>query len=526
MPGRTPLFARLTRLLHAADRITATSPQRRKSESAPRGPSRREFLVRGAATAAMVTPLSRAASAAGAPRVAIVGAGLAGLVCADQLQAGGVVSTIYEGQPRAGGRCRSLRGFFPGQVAELGGEFIDTQHKTMLGLANRFNLPLEDVSKQPGEETFFFDGVHYTEADVIEQYRVFAPRMRADLKTSSGAPTFFTKTPGDIALDAIDLATYLATRAADLPLLRSLLTVAYEGEYGLDAAEQSCLNLILFIHADRRSKFQPFGVFSDERYHVTGGNDAIVEGLLGDFAGAVEYGRALRGVRRTAFGEFELRFASGAPVTADAVVLAIPMGVLRTVDLDPSLGLSADKQRAIATVGIGTNAKTMVGFTGVPWLEQHHAVGAFFTNLAGAQSGWETNPSQHGARSILTDFAAGTRGRTLRPDRVPQQVATWLGVLDQMWPGVSAAAARQGRDVAAVLAHWPSSPWARGSYSCYTPGQFTSIAGLEGQRAGHLHFAGEHADSFYSWQGFMEGACLSGQATAAAILDDVKKGRL
>ncbi len=111
------------------------------------------------------------------------------------LQAGGVVSTIYEGQPRAGGRCRSLRGFFPGQVAELGGEFIDTQHKTMLGLANRFNLPLEDVSKQPGEETFFFDGVHYTEADVIEQYRVFAPRMRADLKTSSGAPTSSPRHP-------------------------------------------------------------------------------------------------------------------------------------------------------------------------------------------------------------------------------------------------------------------------------------------------------------------------------------------
>jgi monoamine oxidase len=213
-------------------------------------------------------------------------------------------------------------------------------------------------------------------------------------------------------------------------------------------------------------------------------------------------------------------------VTADAVVLAIPMAVLRTVDLDPTLGLSADKQRAIATVGVGTNAKTMVGFTGVPWLQQHHAVGAFFTDLAGAQSGWETNPSQHGARSILTDFAAGTRGRTLRTDRVPQQVAAWLAALDQLWPGVSAAAARNGRDVAAVLAHWPSSPWSRGSYSCYAPGQFTGIAGLEGQRAGDLHFAGEHADSFYSWQGFMEGACLSGLATAGAILDDIKKRRL
>jgi monoamine oxidase len=525
MPARTPLFARLARLMHDAHLPTGHQESAQERPH-PMRPTRRAFLAQGVATAAMLAPLGRVTSATGSPRVAIVGAGLAGLVCADRLQAGGIVPTIYEGQTTVGGRCRSLRGFFPGQVAELGGEFIDTQHKTMLGLANRFNLPLEDVSKQPGEETFFFGGTHYSEADVVEQYRVFAPRMRADLKTTSGAPTFHSHTPGDIALDRIDLATYLATRAGDLPLLRSLLTVAYEGEYGLDAAQQSCLNLILFIHADRRSKFQPWGVFSDERYHVVGGNDAIAAGLLADFGGPVEYGRALRAVRRNAFGEFELRFASGAPAIADAVVLAIPMGVLRTIDLDTSLGLSLDKQRAIATVGIGTNAKTMVGFTGVPWLEEHHAVGAFFTDAAGAQTGWETNPAGHGVRSILTDYASGTRGRLLRDDRVQQQVSTWLGALEPMWPGVSAAAVRDGSDVAAVLAHWPSSPWARGSYSCYTPGQFTAVAGLEGERVGHLHFAGEHADSFYSWQGFMEGACLSGLTTASAILADIKKRRL
>jgi monoamine oxidase len=64
----------------------------------------------------------------------------------------------------------------------------------------------------------------------------------------------------------------------------------------------------------------------------------------------------------------------------------------------------------------------------------------------------------------------------------------------------------------------------RGSYTCYTPGQFTGIAGLEGQPAGRLLFAGEHADSFYSWQGFMEGACLSGIAAAGQILSNIKDG--
>jgi monoamine oxidase len=55
------------------------------------------------------------------------------------------------------------------------------------------------------------------------------------------------------------------------------------------------------------------------------------------------------------------------------------------------------------------------------------------------------------------------------------------------------------------------------------PGQFTTIAGLEGIPAGNLYFAGEHANSFYVWQGFMEGAALSGLDAAAEILRVAKR---
>ena len=73
------------------------------------------------------------------------------------------------------------------------------------------------------------------------------------------------------------------------------------------------------------------------------------------------------------------------------------------------------------------------------------------------------------------------------------------------------------------LEHWPSNPLTKGSYTCYKPGQFTSIAGLEGQSHDNLHFAGEHTNSFYAWQGFMEGACLSGIDAAKAVLQNFTK---
>ena len=238
MAARTPHFQRLARLTRRAFSSTADgSPPARSASPTSSHLSRRQFLAASTA-AALAAPFGRRVSAAGSPRVAIVGAGLAGLTCADRLQALGIIPTVYEAGTRVGGRCSSLRGVFPGQVAELGGEYIDNLHKTMLGYARRFGLATEDVTKLPGEETFFVDGQHYSEADVVAEYRLLVPRLRSDLKTSSGSPTFFAHTPADRALDHLDLATYLATRAADLPLIRQVLTVAYEGEYGLDAAER------------------------------------------------------------------------------------------------------------------------------------------------------------------------------------------------------------------------------------------------------------------------------------------------
>lgn len=60
-------------------------------------------------------------------------------------------------------------------------------------------------------------------------------------------------------------------------------------------------------------------------------------------------------------------------------------------------------------------------------------------------------------------------------------------------------------------------------YTCYLPGQFTTIAGLEGRPARNVYFAGEHANSFYEAQGFMEGAALSGIDVSAAILQSATR---
>jgi monoamine oxidase len=557
--AHTRLFSQLRRAFRIADLceregLSTRDGVARAGELQERRALSRRSVLKGAAVAAVAATASRRAFAAGgnAPRIAIVGAGMAGLVAADRLRAKGYSAVLYEANTRVGGRVKSARGTFPGQVGELGGEMIDNLHKTMLAYANEFNLAKEDLEKAPGETGYYFGGQRYSEDQVIDEYRQLVPRMRNDMHSSSGAPTYFSHTVGDVLLDQTDLATWLGTRAGDLPLIRKVLEQAYVAEYGLECAEQSCLNMLLFIHADRKSKLREFGVFSDERFHLVGGNDAIASNIRARLPGTVNTGAELVRLGKNASGKYELWFRGGSvPELAEAVIVALPFTVLRKVTLDASLGLSAAKLNAINTLGYGANCKTLIGFDGRPWLEQG-CDGTVYTDLPNLQNTWEVSYTSGSTSTILCDFAGGNRGRALQLPPPPpgspvlcnnchngpggffdiqdallqSQVDSFLTDLDRVFPGARARATRAGGKYVFRRGHWLSQSYSRGSYTSYLPGQLTGIAGLEAQSAGARKFAGEHTNSFYDWQGFMEGACLSGIDAANEVLDDIQHGRI
>jgi monoamine oxidase len=489
---RTPLLHRLNRSFRNA--LNADGPDvapTLRASAHSTAVERRAFLKTIGASAAGVAVAPSIAWGQSHTRVAVVGAGLAGLACADRLAAKGVSATVYEASTRPGGRCFSLRDVFPGQVVERGGEFIDNLHKTMLGYAKRFKLSLEDCEKQPGEIFFHFAGQRWPEHAVVAEYRDFVAAIRDDLRVLSSAPTADVHTDTDVAFDRMSLAEYLSTRGAG-PLLTKAIEAAYLAEYGLEIDQQSCLNFLFFIHADKRSRFMPFGVFSDERYHVIEGNDRIAHGLAAQLPSPVRYGHMLQRVKKTAAGRLSLTFgvdSNAVSDTFDYVVLAIPFTVLRQVELHASLQVPAWKRNAIDALGYGTNAKMMVGFD-APYWRALGATGTTYSDLPHHQTTWETSWTRATpARAVLTDYSSGARGAALDPHNVAFEAQRFLGDLDVVLPGAEAFAARDAGELRVHLEHWPSNPLSRGSYTCYRPGQFTTIAGLERKRIGYLLFA-------------------------------------
>ena len=192
--ARCPQMRALEALMRATD------------PGAPR-PDRRTFLAgAGASLAALALGRgARAASGAASQRIAIVGAGIAGLTAAMTLQDHGVAATVYESSTRVGGRMHSLPGFWDdGQTSEWCGELTDTTHTVMHALTKRFGLHDVDVlaAQPPGAtQTEWFFGKYYPWNEAERDFRPVYAELTRQLHRIGDTTTWDSATPFARELD-------------------------------------------------------------------------------------------------------------------------------------------------------------------------------------------------------------------------------------------------------------------------------------------------------------------------------------
>ncbi len=525
--SKTPLFNTIRKafgMALAAERRKSSAEEIvQRSEEFRR--SRRKFLENMGKTALVgsLAPkliLPKAGnfySRALAPRIAIVGGGMAGLNALHYLKKSGLDATIYESSNRTGGRIFTVTDAMgPGTWTEFGGEFIDTNHADMWRLAEEFDLERIDYAQASEEklaqEAFFFNGQHYSLAQVVEEFRGFAPRMQADMDKMDDEVSYKAENPFVKKFDHISLSRYLEQIGAS-GWIKRLIESAYESEYGLSPQVQSSLNLLILITTDTsKGELDLFGI-SDERYKLRNGNQQIPNALAKRYTNHLEMGRALQAIR-TKGNAYELVFSGmSVPVVADYVIITIPFSILRKLDV--KLEMPKVKRKCINELGYGTNAKLMIGTKRHLWREQGYTGLVYSDN--GITNGWDnaqlqTPDNQSAGLSILF---GGKRGINVGHGTPEQQKDKYLKLWEQIYPG--ATAAYNGKT---ARMHWPSYPHALGSYICPTVGQYTSIYGAEQMPLGNVFFAGEHCGGDFA--GFMNGAAQSGREAAEAVLLKVK----
>ena len=531
--SRTPLFDSLRRAFRVASIASrerpGLPPPNELIEIMEMAYTRRRFLRdSAAATAATLvagcgrteTPPAGSGTPSGPtgpPRIAIVGAGIAGLNAAYKLQQAGLTATIFEGSNRTGGRMFTAKDLLAdGLTTELGGEFIDSNHEEMLNLMTEFGLERLDTrapavaSLKP--ETYFVNGRHYTQAQATRAFVPIAERILKDYE-ALGDVDYQTE-GGGTAIDRQSITEYLDGIGVT-GWMRELLDVAYVTEYGLDAGEQSALNFVFLIGSgDKLEDTDAFALLgeSDERYKVRGGNQQIVDELARRVAPQIRPLHRLEAIRSRGEG-FTLTFQTDGKAIdqdADVVILTVPFSILREVKME--VALPPLKTKAIQELGYGANAKVLVGFRSRPWEKLGYS-GATYTDEM-FQLAWANSLLQPGAAGGLTLYSGGKLALDAGQGTAEEVATRLMQGVERAYPG-----ATRERNGKVSRFHWPTFPWTKGSYSCYKPGQWTTIAGSEGLPVGNLFFAGEHCS--YDFQGYMNGAAQSGADTARAVMSRV-----
>jgi monoamine oxidase len=544
--ARSQLFRTLQRLAeeHTAAKALGMAPAELRGLRAEGAYTRREALKRagiaGAAVSLGAPLLAAPANAATAPRIAIVGGGIAGLSAALTLADAGYASTIYEANPlRLGGRMHSDSALVTpsdsywdnGQVSEFCGELIDSAHKTILTLAKRFGLATVDLlAAEPNSatQTFYFFNAYYPQKQADGDFAPVHQAVTADFQTT-GYPTLYNSfTAGGNALDHMTLYDWIETRVpgGHSSSMGALLEAAYNEEYGAETKDQSALNIIYLL------RFQPkpgnFSIFgaSDERYHISGGNQQLPEAIANHVGRqTINMGWAMQSIRTNSDGTVSMTFSTpGKPqtVTADQVILCMSFSALRTLDFSKA-GFDSLKQTAITQLGSGHNTKLQLQFKSRYWNTQGPwglGTGDVYTDL-GFQNTWDVTRAQPGATGIMVFYTGGNNASAFAPSTPYSNAATntqvtayaqaSLAKLETVFPGITPL--WNGK---ATLSTPFRDPLLNCSYSYWRVGQYTGFSGYEGAAQGNIHFAGEHCS--VNFQGYMEGGAAEGVRAAGEIV--------
>jgi monoamine oxidase len=492
--------------------------------------TRRELLKRTTAAGVAVAGAStmgrfaKAAHAATDVRIAVVGAGLAGLTCAYRLQQAGYNADVYEAHPtRVGGRCWTIRDFADGQLAEHGGELIDQGHQAMRQLAQELGFPLDNLLQaQPkGTEDFFYvNDAKYPYSQLVLDLNGIYQKLHKDVSAASYPTLWNLSTERGRVLDGMSIIDWLdetVPNGGSESNLGRVLDIAYNIEYGAECSEQSSLNLLYLLGYRGQGQFRIFGA-SNEKYRVRGGNDQVPLALESLLVKDVNKNHVLTAIRQNSGGSFTLTFAGGATTrttTVDHVVLAIPFSMLRSVNYSKA-GFEPLKVTAIKELPMGTNSKLHVQFKDRFWYGAKNNGNTYADT--GYQSTWEVTRAQAGGKGILVDYTGGKIGASFGSGTPEERAQQFIAQLSPLFPGIDITAHRGGN--APTVDFWADYPWTKGSYSYWKVGQYTKFSGMEKERQGNCHFAGEHTSQ--DFQGYLNGAVETGARAAGEILGDLK----
>ena len=494
--------------------------------------SRRRLLGAGVAAGAGATlsgsPMAAARSRRVPPRagrradVVVVGAGLAGLTAARQIERAGRSVIVLEARDRVGGRVwnHDIGG---GHVSERGATFVGPTQDRILALAADYGVktfPTYDT----GEDVYIAeDGSRLTWSDTgLTGTAPPDPALLLDLeKAASQFDTLSRQVP--VA------APWTAPQAAewDGQTLQSWYEANGYGArfqgfsgiftrpaFGAEARELSLLFFLFFVASsgnernpgtfERNSNTR--GGAQESRFF--GGSQVVPVEVAAQLGRRVVLGSP---VRRIVQSRASVSVVSDrVTVRGKRVIVAVPPTLAGRIDYHPPL--PAQRDQLTQRLGQGTLTKVAAVYDRPFWRDKGLTGTALSGNTLVSATFDDSPPG--GTPGVVFGFVGGDRARayaalsgSARRSQVLAELAQFFGP-----PAL--------RPKAFFETLWTAEEWTRGCpVGIAGPGTLLAYGPALRAPVGRIHWAGTETSDY--WNGYMDGAVRSGERAAAEVLREI-----
>ncbi len=424
-------------------------------------------------------------------QVLVIGAGIAGLAAARELQAQGISVTILEGRSRIGGRVYSDRSL-NNMPLDMGASWIHgINNNPIYQLAQSGNIQILETDYEEielyGNNKFLSD----QEQEIIEQrletILTEAEKIRKKRITQNQADISLRT-----ALDQIIIKGDQKLSPQQLQELNYAINTTIEHEYADDIDHLSSYYWDTGSEVEGEDVLFPGG-YSQITELLAKGLDIklnqIVKKITSNDQGVVV---------TTNQGSF----------SAQKIIITLPLGVLKKGNIEFSPQLPEQKINAINRLGMGVLNKVYLQFSDVFWDKQTHLLGYIATNK-GEWAEW-LNIYRYTKQPVLLGFNAGSYGKAIELLSDTEIVARAMQTLRQMY------GAKIPNAIGYLITRWQQDPFSYGSYSCMTTGATPRDRKILGEPVNErLFFAGEATSQEYP--ATVHGAFLSGVEAAKKI---------
>ena len=449
--------------------------------------TRRDFLKTTAVVAAgsMILPGSFSVFAGAKPKVIIIGAGFAGLSAAYRLKQKGCEVVVLESRNRVGGRVFSHQiDKDEDLVIELGAEWVGASHERMIAMCNDFGLTLEN---NQFESHLTFAGEYF-------------PKGKWDY--SAEWKTKFEKLIKDYAnfreedkkkLDRIDWWRYLVNNGIterDIQI-RDLLDSTDFGE---------CIR-----HVSAYAAIAEYAESSEKNemdFKIKGGNSRFSESLA-DRIGRenIILKSRVTSVDQTG-GKVKVTSHTGEVYTGDNLICTVPTYSLMNIKWNP--GLPEEKIDAINQLQYARICKHAVLFSERFWKDEDFDM---VTDVYGHYF-YHATKNQKGTKGSLISYTIGDKADVVSRQNEEFKANMINDSLKTAFGDVKSKILNQ------VNYYWGMDEYTKGAYALYGVGQWYTLMPVLKKKFKSTYFAGEH---LADWQGFMEGAIVTGEQAADEI---------